>query len=361
MAKKIVTQWNGIVEASERGENIWVGVDVHKASYSAAVLSESCVRHNFTTTSDNQAFIRQFLDRGIKITALVYEAGPTGFNLYRVCQENSINAMVVAAIKIPRPAAASAKTDRLDCLKLVELLSKGMLTPIAVPSREQEAARALVRRRKRIATEIGQIKVRIRSFLAFHGLPEISGLSAWSQNGLQRLESLDLPAGLRDGLDSYIRQFKFLKEEMAVLQKKIKVLVLPDDDVLQTIAGVGPIVSATFRTELFDPERFSDGEKVTGFIGLAPTIRQSGESRGQARLLRSGQEILRAMLVEAAWLLKGKQQWAKDYYNRLLNRKGVAQKAIVALARKLAVIMWRVWLENRPYRSDYSQPVEFEA
>lgn len=75
---------------------------------------------------------------------------------------------------------------------------------------------------------------------------------------------------------------------------------------------------------------------------------------GSARLVPTGQARLRSMLVEAAWVLKAKEPWAAAFYNQVLHNSGKAQKAIVALARKLAKILWCVWLENRPYQTNYS-------
>ena len=86
MAKKSVTHFKAVVEAAQRGEKIWVGVDVHTKKYAVAILSESGVRHSFVTNSDNQALVKQFTDRGLSPEVIVYEAGLTGFGLYRACQ-----------------------------------------------------------------------------------------------------------------------------------------------------------------------------------------------------------------------------------------------------------------------------------
>jgi transposase len=156
MARKSLSRWDEIVEESKKGANIWVGVDVHKASYSVAVLSDNGVLHSFKTTADNQGLMKQFRDRDIRIKGLAYEAGPTGFGLYRACQEAGIEAMVVAACRVPKMPGKTAKTDRIDCIKLVEYLASKMLKPIGVPSETQEAERTKVRRRSKISHDIGK-------------------------------------------------------------------------------------------------------------------------------------------------------------------------------------------------------------
>jgi transposase len=361
MAKKSVSRWDEIVEESKKGVDIWVGVDVHKTSYAVCVLSGNGIRHSFTAPADPQGLIKQFQDRGILIKNLAYEAGPTGFELYRSCQEAGIEAMVVAACRIPKIPGKTAKTDSLDCKKLAEFLAGGMLKPIAVPTREQEAERAKVRRRDQAAREIAGTKERIKSFLLFHGLPEPSGLKFWSRAGVESLKEMEIHSALRVTLDSYLHQLKFLEEEKESLGKDIGEKVLPEKDVLQSVPGVGPVTSSTFRTEIFDPNRFETGEQLTSFIGLAPIISQSGSSSGYARLLPCGQGKLRSVLVEAAWRLLAQEEWASKFYHRVLSHTGKAQKAIVALARKLAVILWRLWLEERPYSSDYRKSSEVSA
>jgi transposase len=353
MARKSLSRWDEIVEESKKGVNIWIGVDVHKKSYSVAVLSENGVLHSFKTTSDNQGLIKQFQDRGIQIKGLAYEAGPTGFGLYRACCEAGIEAMVVAACRVPQMPGKTAKTDRIDCIKLAEYLAGRMLKPIGVPSEIQEAERTKARRRSKVSHEIGKTKERIKSFLTVHGLAEPEGLKSWSRYGVAELYKMKMSSDLRFTLDSYLRQLKFLEEEKALLEKDIKENVLPGDDVLQSVPGIGATTSSIFRTEIFDPKRFATAEQVTSFIGLAPVISQSGASNGTARLIPCGQGKLRSVLVEAAWTLRAKESWASEFYKRVLNHSGSSQKAIVALARKLAVILWRLWLENRPYESEH--------
>ena len=102
--------------------------------------------------------------------------------------------------------------------------------------------------------------------------------------------------------------------------------------------------------ELFRPERFGRAEEVASYLGLAPMVRHSGEKSPSGRLRPVGQRRLRSLLVEAAWMWKARDEYAKKTYNRILNKVGIPQKAIAALARKLAVILWRLCIEKRPYR-----------
>lgn len=195
--------------------------------------------------------------------------------------------------------------------------------------------------------------------MTVHGLPEPGGLKNWSEIGIKELAALEILPHLRSTLDSLLRQLKFLIDERKLLEKEIKETLLPAGDVLQSVPGVGPMTSGVFRTEIFDPERFQRSEQLAAFIGLAPVVSQSGGKEGAARLVSCGQGKLRSMLIESAWVLLRKEAWAANFYQRILRRGGKSQKAIVALARKLAVILWKILLDNRVYRSDYVSPAEF--
>lgn len=353
MGRKASTTWVGIQEESRKGVRIWIGVDVHKKSYSVAVLSESGVLHTFVAPADDRALVEQILASGVTVNALVYEAGLTGFGLYRTCQDAGIFAMVVSANRIPRPATQSAKTDKIDCIALARYASMGLLKGIAVPTVQQEATRSIIRRRQAVSRELAKAKVMIKSFLTCHSLPEPDGLKTWNAESRRELDTMAMQPGLRFTLDSLLRQLRQFEEEKKLLEEAVKTTIPPKgDDVLQTVPGVGPITSAAFRAELLSPDRFECSEKLTSFLGLAPVVSRSGESRGKSRLVPCGQGALRSMLVEAAWVLSAKEKWAKEYYSKIRRRSGLFQKAIIALARKLAVILWCLWRENRPYRSE---------
>jgi transposase len=118
---------------------------------------------------------------------------------------------------------------------------------------------------------------------------------------------------------------------------------------LQTVPGVGPRVALTFLAEVFRPERFTFAGEVTSYLGLAPMVHHSGEKTPPGRLRPVGQHRLRSLLIEAAWMWKTRDPGAQAIYSRLLARNGVPQKAIVAVARRLAIILWHIALEQRPY------------
>jgi transposase len=278
---------------------------------------------------------------------VVYEAGPTGFGLARRLTRAGIPVIVAAPIRIPRPVAATSKTDRLDGRKLAEYAATGMLRPIAVPSEEEEGFRALVRRPHRLTDSIRHAKQRIRGLLLQFGIPEPAGIEHWGKTAVAEVGQLSLPPGADMTRDSLLRELAFLTREREAIEEKLRQTCRATEHegrvkALKMVPGVGEIVATTFAAGVFRPGRFRRSEEVTSSLGLAPVVRQSGDAKPRAQIRPVGQRRLRSLLVEAAWMWKQRDPGAETFYRRILGRTGLPQKAIVAVARKLAILLWRL-------------------
>lgn len=353
MAKRRVSTLVEFVEGCQ-GKQFFVGVDVHTRSYHVALRRFDGQAHVWVAPADSQGLVRQLLSLGIEVSAVAHEAGPTGFCLARELEEAGLRAIVAAPSRIPRAVNPGAKTDRLDCLKLAEYAAKGMLKPIAVPSRQEEAQRTLLRRRHQIVDDLRKVKQRIKSLLLYLGVREPAGLANWSMASVKALEKLPLEPGAAETMASHFRALSFHQAELKTVETRLAQSLEQDHrevmDSLRSVPGVGAVVASAFRLEIYRPERFARAEEMTSYLGLAPMVSQSGEGKARGRLRPVGQRRLRSLLVEAAWMWKSKDRWAQGVYNAILSRCGLPQKAIAALARKLAVILWRLSIEKRPYR-----------
>jgi len=292
----------------------------------------------------------------IEILGLVYESGPTGYELAWQCQESGIPVMVAASSKIPRPIALGGKTDRLDGLKLAEFHSKGVLKGLTIPTREEFSLRELERGRQQLIKSRKKLRQQIKSFLLKNHIDAPYGLAQWTKAGVETLKRLDLGnAHLRLTLGSYLRQMEFFSQEIEEIKATLSRETIAQGKEtqiknLRTIPGVGETISHTFTAEIFRPERFDRAEEICAYVGLAPIISQSGQSKGLASLRRVGQIYLRSVLVEAAWVLIGKESYYKQVYNKIRSKTNLPQKAITAVARRLLIIMWRVAVEKRAYQ-----------
>lgn len=348
MAKLKLSSVHRFVEAFSN-EKVWVGVDVHKRSFSVALLRPDGMIKDWTCPADVGALTRTIASLPVTIGAVCYEAGPTGFGLARSLESSEIKVIVAAPSRIPRPVAATNKTDSLDCRKLAELAASGLIRPIAIPSEKEEAFRSLQRRRHQLTDSLRRAKQRIRGLLLSLNMAEPHGLNHWSKAAVEALKTLSLPTGADDALQSLIEELEYLAVAQRRVDLRLRTISQEQDEArriaaMRSVPGVGEVVATTFAAEIFRPGRFSRSEEVTAYLGLAPVVRQSGLSKGTARLRPVGQRRLRSLLIEAAWMWKQRDEWAKAFYNRILSRHGIPQKAITALARKLAALLWRLSL-----------------
>jgi transposase len=332
---------------------LWVGVDVHKKSYAVAVRDHEGRVVQFTMIPDNDAFVRKIMSYGQSVVLVAYEAGPCGYSLYRACEAAGMTALVAAPSRIPRPVTRGNKTDRLDCRKLADYAVRDMLVAVSVPSESEEMLRSLQRRRHGLTDRIRSTKQHIKSLLLEYHVDGPHGLDKWSKASVEALKRLGLGAVLRDTLDSYLRELSFHEAERhnvdRLISKATPPVVSRQMEVLQSVPGVGEVLSMTFACEIFRPERFADGARLSSYVGLAPVVSQSGESAARGSLVSTGQQRLRSLLVECSWMHKGRDPGAEMLYRRVLSRTGHTQKAIVAVARRLVTLLWRLCIENRTY------------
>ncbi len=337
-------------------ELIILGVDVHKRSYHIAIWS---VQRGLMTTlilpSSSAVLIKLITPFKKHIAQIVYEAGPTGFGLVRDLRASGFKADVIAPSRLPVLPGKQAKSDQKDCVNLSFLAANKLLQPIHIPSREEEAERQVMRLREQTIRKQRCIKQQIKSLLLQHGIEEPEGLENWSLKSLEVLRMLDLGEHLRFCLDTLLDELDWLKSQIATITKRINALAKRERhktqvEHLRSIPGVGLITAMTYRTELLAPHRFKDGGQVARIIGLAPLVRQSGETSRGGSLMKSGNWRIRSILVEAAWRQIRSDEQAKKRFTRLLGNTGNNKKAIIGVARHLAICMWRISTRNEPYR-----------
>ena len=165
---------------------------------------------------------------------------------------------------------------------------------------------------------------------------------------------MPLPRYLRHSLDSYLEEHENILGALAKITRQLEDAVIECGHGeriknLRTIPGVGVTIAHTFTCEIFRPERFKRAEDITAYVGLAPITSHSGSGKEKAWLRPVGQRYLRSVLAESAWKLIAAEATYRDFYNRIRNKTGLAQKAITAVARKLLVLIWRIAIEGRPY------------
>jgi len=337
------------------GDVVHVGLDVHKRTIDVAVWFNGRVARHWVMPADGGKILRTLEPLRAALKQVVYEAGPTGYGLARLLRGAGLPVEVVAPSKTPRQADDSAKSDRLDCIALAEYSAAGLLRAVAIPSEQEEADRQVLRLRDQVMKKQRRVKQQIKSLLLEYGIAEPAGLKNWSRTSIAALRKLALCDELRFCLDELLAELAELQSRLAQVNKRIKELAGEERHaaavaLLSSHPCVGPITAMTFRTELHQARKFRDGSEVARYFGLAPRVRQSGASRRDGPISKTGRGHVRAILVQAAWRWIKQDARARTVYDRLVHNTGLPQKAIVGIARRLAVCLWRMTVTGELFR-----------
>lgn len=335
-------------------DDLYVGIDAHKKSLHVALFLNDAPAIDFVMPPDSEKLIDTLNKLRPALRMVVYEAGPTGYSLARAMQNVNLPVNVVAPSKTPRQSAPDSKTDSLDARKLAEYAAKGLLRHIAIPTRYQEAQRQLTRLREQLVAKQTRVKLQIKGFLLQHGIDQPQGLSSWSATAVEYLKKVRLSEQLRYCLDILLDELSFIIEQRKLTEQRIEEAFSEKPHstmckLLTTHPGVGPVIAAQFAAEIFNPRRFTDKTQLAKYVGLAPSVRQSGQMLRDGPILKTGRPQLRCSLIQGAWLWIRKDPNAYNTFCRLIHNTGHKNKAITAMARKLAVHLWKMACDNKPY------------
>jgi transposase len=348
----------------------YVGLDVHARSTHAAaidVASGELCRARFGGGSEEVIGWLAALPQPLRGC---YEAGPTGFALYRAASAVGLRVDVIAPSKTPRAPGDRIKSDRKDAELLARLLLAGQLKIVTVPSPSVEAARHLCRAREQVRSDLMRCRHRVSKLLLLHGrvYPEPS---TWTQRHRQWLarQQFDEPATELAYLDT-LAAVDGLVARKSALDERLSRLALegewwPTVARLRCFRGIDTLTALVLSLEIGDFARFESPRKLSSWLGLVPTLDQSGESRRQGAITKTGSSYARRLLVEAAWhylreprigaTVANRQQgqpahvlqiaWrAQHRLHRLHTRLRAHGKppnvATVAVARELACFLW---------------------
>ena len=296
---------------------------------------------------------------GVRVV-VVYEAGQDGFWIQRALSERGYEALVVDPASIPvERKARRAKTDRLDAIRLVLALrawlrgERDRMKVVRVPAVEAEGQRHLVRDRGTLQKEIGQHRDRMRKLLRTVGCwASIEGdLRGRLERGeVQGYGGSALPAALQERLVRECVRLKLVEEQLAKLEKTLPAQ-LPEAVrqrmvQLMQLKAVGPVGAQRLLLELFW-RQFNNRREVGACVGLVPQPYDSGESRVDQGISKAGNRRVRALLIEMAWMWLRWQphselaHWFAQRTRGSGSNKRSKRIAIVAVARRLAILLWR--------------------
>jgi transposase len=276
---------------------------------------------------------RQLQERGSVHVA--YEAGCTGFVLWRQLTELGVDCLVAAPSRIPIYPGDRRKTDRLDAERLAIFLRGGQLTPVSPPTPELEALRTLTRTRDAARKDVVAAKHRVSKFLLHRGI--LWGRALWSREHRTWLRSLE-PADPddRESLAFKLAVLGRREAELDELDERIarraqRADIYQQVRALKAFRGIQTLIAVNFVAEIGDPRRFRDHAAVAAYIGLVPSERSSGNTVRRGGLTLSGSAHLRRLLIEAVQHYAHLRPESKD----LRQRRSQAPQRVTELARRV--------------------------
>jgi transposase len=357
-----------------------LGLDLGKFKSVCCVMDAATGAHAFETVATTPAALHELLVRHAGSTParalLVVEACDAAGWVHDVAVALGAAVTVVHTQGDERWKwrKVKRKTDRDDALKLARLARLGELPrpPVHVPTPERRQWRRLVLHRRSVVTRRTQSRNGIRSIYSQQGLGLARGNKQWTRAGVAQLEADARPVEAcaaddlwRGRLHAELQLMAAADGQLKVLDKKLDALAADEPRValLRTVRGVGPrLAEAVVLHVGDDPRRFKTGAQLANYAGLVPKLLESGQVTRLGHITRRGPALLRSLLVEAAWMVWRLNDWAKAFVEKVSRGgRGRRKLAIVALARKLLILLWGMLKTNKPFREPKAETPKVAA
>src|SRR6476659_4549305 len=319
----------------------YAGIDVSLELSSVCVVdAQGKIVKEAKVASEPEAVVAFFEALGFAVKRIGLEAGPLSQWLHAGLKEAGFETVLLETRHVKAALSAmTVKTDRKDARGIAQLLRMGWFQQVHAKSMASQEVRALLVGRKQLLGRLIDVELSIRRILRGFGLK--------------------VGAVTRKGFEARIR-------ELVTGQATLERIAVREDAVcrrLMTVPSVGPLVAITYKSAMDDPSRIAKSKAAGALFGLTPKKYQSGEKDVTGGITRTGDEMVRTALYEAANVLLSRitrfsklKRWGMD----VAKRRG-SKRAKVALARKIAVILHRMWIDGTTYRWAEAKPIAAQA
>jgi len=344
-----------------RDYEVFAGLDVDKKSISVTFTNHQGFIRSLRVPYSAEHLVnhvrKHFPDQKV---AFAYEAGPTGYGLYDGIVAQDYPCLIASPSMIPKAPGQRVKTNRLDSRGISENLRGGQLKSIHVPSVLYRELRHLTQLRDTFVSELVAMKQRIKSLLLMEGLefPPAPAGSQWSFMVKAKLRKLPCSSTVRFKLDQLLDSLEFNEKQIVKTTQQIRRFCQNDPELSQcieyvvSVSGIGQIVASQLLARIGDWRELKNVRQLGGFLGLVPSEYSTGERTDRGSITHSGDPRLRSKLIQAAWSAIRKDGELREFFRSVCQthaRPVASRVAIVAVARKLTVLVSVVLMKQRPY------------
>ena len=332
----------------------FAGLDVSVKETSVCIVDDmgKIVRET-KVASEPEALLQVLANPACHFKRIGLEAGPLSQWLFSALAEAGLPVICVETRHMRAALKAQInKTDRNDARGIAQMMRVGLYRPVHVKTLRSQKLRMLLTHRKLLQSKAIAIENDLRATLRNFGLKVGMVGTVKFETRIKELVE-DIP-DLGALVEPLLIVRRVLREQINILHRRL-LTVVRDDAVcrrLMTVPGVGPVVALTYRATVDVPVRFRNSKAVGAVFGLTPAKYQSGENERTGRISKCGDDMMRMMLYEAAHIMlvrSAKWSWLKAWAMKIARHRGL-KRATVALARRLAVIMHRIWVDGTEFR-----------
>ena len=332
----------------------FAGLDVSVKETSVCIVDDTGrIVREAKVASEPEALLQVLRSLDYSFKRIGLEAGPLSQWLFSGLAEAGLPVICVETRHMRAVLQAQInKTDRNDARGIAQMMRAGLYRPVHVKTLRSQKLRMLLTHRKLLQSKAIAIDNDLRGTLRNFGLKV--GMVGTGRFEARIRELLEALPDLAELVEPLLIVRRTLREQIGILHRRLLVVVRNDDVCrrLMTVPGVGPVVALTYRATVDVPARFRSSKAVGAVFGLTPARYQSGEINRTGAISRCGDEMMRTVLYEAAQSVLTRMEkwsWLKAWAMKIARRRGM-KKAIVALARRLAVVMHRIWVDGTEFR-----------
>jgi transposase len=338
----------------------FVGCDVHKRTAVFSILLEDGTPFARYEVPVTRHALKSFAERQLQARdRLAMEATTNTWAVADVLRPFVQEVVIGNPLRVRAIAEAKIKTDKVDSQVLAELLRADYLPAVWQPDPETQRLRRLTHRRAALVSDRTRLKNRLHSIL-HHCLIPLPDCDLFSQKGREWLRQVPLPEDEAATRDSDLRLLELTELEIAQLEQQLVREAWQDEKVrlVMSIPGIDYTVAQTCLAAIGDVGRFPNPQKLSAYLGLSPSTKQSGPHCHHGPITKQGNAHARWLLVQAAQHLGQYRGPLGQTMRKIVKRKN-RKVAVVACARKLAVLLWHVLSSGEPFR--YAQPKSLQA